>query len=61
MWTANGAIEGCVVSVERGKPVTVGFLLSDEAARSLRFQVLDAETDAVLFRSPKDIPVKLGV
>lgn len=59
--TANGPIEGGEVTVERGKPVTVVFLLADDSATSLRFQILDAETDAVLVKSPKDIPVRLGV
>jgi Putative ATP-dependent Lon protease len=34
--------------------VTVGFILTDDATNVLRIQVLDAETDAVLYASPKD-------
>lgn len=47
--------------VEAGKSVTVGFILTDDAVNALRIQVLDAETDAILYASPKDIPVRLGV
>ncbi len=56
-----GAIENGIVAVEPGKPVTVGFLLTDDQIASLRIQVLDAETDAILYVSPKDIPLSLGV
>jgi hypothetical protein len=35
--------------------------LSDESAPSLRIVVQDPTTDAVLYRSPNDIPVRLGV
>ncbi|WP_437572088.1 PglZ domain-containing protein [Sorangium sp. So ce542] len=51
---------GCV-KLEPNKPVTVAFLLSDESAASLRVVVLDPTTDAELYRSPTDIPVRLGV
>jgi hypothetical protein len=51
---------GCV-KLEPGKPVTVAFLLSDENVPSLRIIVQDPSTDAVLYRSPNDIPVRLGV
>jgi hypothetical protein len=51
---------GCV-KLQPGKPVTVAFLLSDESAPSLRIVVQDPTTDAVLYRSPNDIPVRLGV
>lgn len=47
--------------LEAGISVTVGFILTDDAINVLRIQVLDAETDAVLYASPKDIPVRLGV
>jgi hypothetical protein len=47
--------------LEAGMSVTVGFILTDDAINVLRIQVLDAETDAVLYASPKDIPVRLGV
>jgi hypothetical protein len=51
---------GCV-TLQSGKPVTVAFLLSDESAASLRIVVQDPATDAELYRSPSDIPVRLGV
>ncbi len=51
---------GCV-TLEAGKPVTVAFLLSDESISSLRVIVQDPATDAELYRSPTDIPVRLGV
>ncbi|WP_230189890.1 PglZ domain-containing protein [Sphingobium sp. CECT 9361] len=51
---------GCV-RLQAGKPVTVAFLLSDESSPSLRVVVQDPTTDAELYRSPTDIPVRLGV
>jgi hypothetical protein len=51
---------GCV-KLQAGKPVTVAFLLSDESSPSLRVVVQDPTTDAELYRSPTDIPVRLGV
>jgi hypothetical protein len=51
---------GCV-KLEPNKPVTVAFLLSDESVASLRVVVQDPTTDAELYRSPNDIPVRLGV
>jgi hypothetical protein len=51
---------GCV-KPEPGKPVTVAFLLSDENVPNLRIIVQDPTTDAVLYRSPNDISVRLGV
>jgi PglZ domain len=50
---------GCV-KLQPGKPVTVAFLLSDESVASLRIVVQDPATDAELYRSPNDIPVRLG-
>jgi hypothetical protein len=49
------------VKLEPNKPVTIAFLLSDERAASLRVVVQDPTTDAELYRSPTDIPVRLGV
>ncbi|MCZ8129886.1 MAG: PglZ domain-containing protein [Steroidobacteraceae bacterium] len=49
------------VRLEPNKPVTVAFLLSDESVTSLRVVVQDPTTDAELYRSPADIPVRLGV
>jgi hypothetical protein len=51
---------GCV-KLQPNKPVTVAFILSDESVSSLRVVVQDPTTDAELYRSPKDIPVRLGV
>lgn len=51
---------GCV-KLQPGKPITVAFLLSDESTASLRVVVQDPTTDADLYRSPTDIPVRLGV
>lgn len=51
---------GCV-KLEPNKPVTVAFLLSDESAAALRVVIQDPTTDAELYRSPTDIPVRLGV
>jgi hypothetical protein len=51
---------GCV-KLQPGKPVTVAFLLRDESSPSLRVVVQDPTTDAELYRSPTDIPVRLGV
>jgi hypothetical protein len=51
---------GCV-KLQAGKPVTVAFLLNDESAPSLRIVIQDPATDAELYRSPTDIPIRLGV
>jgi hypothetical protein len=51
---------GCV-KLEPDKPVTIAFLLSDESAEFVRVVVQDPATDAELYRSPTDIPVRLGV
>ncbi|MBI3073002.1 MAG: PglZ domain-containing protein [Deltaproteobacteria bacterium] len=51
---------GCVM-LQPGKPTTVAFLLSDESGPALRVVVQDPATDAELYRSPADIPVRLGV
>jgi hypothetical protein len=51
---------GCVL-LQAGKPTTVAFQLTDETAASLRVVVQDPATDAELYRSPADIPVRLGV
>ncbi len=53
-------LTGCV-KLEPNTLVTVAFLLSDEGASSLRVVVQDPTTDAELYRSPTDIPVRLGV
>ena len=51
---------GCV-KLQAGEPVTVAFLLSNESAPSVRIVIQDPTTDAELYRSPTDIPVRLGV
>jgi hypothetical protein len=51
---------GCVRLKTEGL-ATVAFLLSDESVASLRVVVQDPETDAELYRSPAEIPVRLGV
>jgi len=51
---------GCI-KLQAGKPVTVAFLLSDESVPSLRIVIQDPATDAELFRSPTDLPIRLGV
>jgi hypothetical protein len=51
---------GCVRLRPEGL-ATVAFLLSDESVASLRVVVQDPETDAELYRSPAEIPVRLGV
>jgi hypothetical protein len=49
------------LSLPANAPVTIAFLLNDETVPSLRIVVQDASTDAELYRSPADIPVRLGV
>lgn len=49
------------VMLEPNKPATIGFQLSDDNASSVRVVVQDPATDAELYRSPADIPVKLGI
>jgi hypothetical protein len=49
------------VKLEPNKPVTIAFLLSDESIASLRVVVQDPTTDAELYRSPTDIPVRLSL
>jgi hypothetical protein len=51
---------GCV-SLQPNAPVTVAFLLRDESVASLRVVIQDPATEAELYRSPADIPLRLGV
>ena len=51
---------GCV-KLQPGKPTSIAFLLSDEGATSIRVVVQDPMSDAELYRSPTDIPIRLGV
>lgn len=46
--------------VPAGEAVTVALILNESPA-SLRIVILDPATDAELYRSPKEIPVRLGV
>ena len=50
-----------IVKLEPNIPVTIAFLLSDESIASLRVVLQNPTTDANLYRSPTDIPVRLGV
>ncbi|SDO87075.1 PglZ domain-containing protein [Filomicrobium insigne] len=52
--------DGCLL-LEPGVPATAGFILTDDTVEAVRIQVLDADTDALLFLSPQDLPVRLGV
>lgn len=51
---------GCVM-LRPNKPVTVAFLVTDESVAALRVVVQDPASDATLYRSPTDIPVRFGV
>jgi hypothetical protein len=44
-----------------GAEVTIGFVLDDDAAEAIRIVVLDPTTDAELYRSPAEVPIRLGV
>lgn len=48
------------VTLSAGKPVTIAFLLGEDAS-SVRIVVQDPSTDAELYRSPNEIPVRFGV
>jgi hypothetical protein len=54
------AATGCV-TLPPNTAVTIVFQLSDDTAKSLRIAVQDPSTDAELYRSPADIPIRLGV
>ena len=47
--TMTGPIESGEVVIGPGQSVTVGLILTDDAVQTLRIQVLDADTDAVLY------------
>jgi hypothetical protein len=49
------------VALVPSTPVTIGFMLTDDTVESVRLVVVDPATDAELYRSPADIPVRLGV
>ncbi|ODT04862.1 MAG: hypothetical protein ABS52_01535 [Gemmatimonadetes bacterium SCN 70-22] len=50
-----------MIALDSSKTAVVAFLLSDESVESVRVVVQDPTTDAELYRSPRDIPVRLGV
>lgn len=49
------------VKLEPNKAVSVAFILTDDSVQELRVVIQDPITDAELYRSPTDIPVKLGL
>lgn len=51
---------GCI-KLSPGKTATIALLLSDDEVQSVRIVLQDPATDADVYRSPKDIPVRLGV
>ena len=57
--SSAGPVEGGEVLLEPGKSVTAVLMLTDDTIQTLRIQVLDADTDAVLYKSPKDVPVRV--
>ena len=57
--TSAGPAEGGEVLLEPGKSVTAVLMLTDDTIQTLRIQVLDADTDAVLYELPKDVPVRV--
>lgn len=57
----GAALDGGCLQLEPKSAVMVGFILTDDTVSSVRIQVLDADTDAVLYVSPKDLPVRFGV
>ena len=52
---------GGTVGLVQGSEATVGFVLDDDAADSVKIVVLDPATDAEMYRSPSPLPVRLGV
>jgi hypothetical protein len=57
----GGELQSGLLALQPQTPVSVGFILTDERVSSARIQILDAETDRVLWASEADIPVKLGL
>lgn len=49
------------VALAPGTMVTVGFVLDDDEVDSVKIVVLDPASDAELYRSPSELPVRLGV
>jgi hypothetical protein len=52
---------GTVSLVPAGAGATIGFVLDDDTVESLKVVILDPATDAELYRSPSELPVRLGV
>lgn len=50
-----------VVALATGAEATIGFVLDDDSIDSVRVVIIDPTSDAELYRSPNDIPVRLGV
>jgi hypothetical protein len=50
-----------IVTIPTGVEATIGFVLDDDQVPALRVVVVDPASDAELYRSPADIPVRLGV
>ncbi len=50
-----------LVTVSTGEVATIGFQLDDDTVQSVRIVVLDTESDAELYRSANEIPLRLGV
>jgi hypothetical protein len=57
----DAVLEEGRLTLTPGGRATVAFMLTDDTVKHIRLQVLDADTDAVLYLSPRDIPVRLGV
>ena len=49
------------VELVPGAEATVGFVLDDDTANSVKIVVLDPASDAEMYRSPSALPVRLGV
>lgn len=57
----GGELQAGRLALEHQTPISVAFILLDESVSSVQIQVLDAETDRVLWATDADIPVKLGL
>ncbi|MFP5288804.1 MAG: PglZ domain-containing protein, partial [Thermoanaerobaculia bacterium] len=49
------------VTLQPGAEATVALVLRGEGVETVRIVVQDPATDAELYRSPKDVPIRLGV
>jgi hypothetical protein len=49
------------VALIPGPAATIGFVLDNDEVNSVKIVVLDPATDAELYRSPTELPVRLGV